>query len=114
MKDLVVYVNKCDLVDSEVQELVEMEIRELLTDFGFKGSDCPVIFGSAMKALEGDTSDIGMGSIRRLTDALDEAIPLPVRDTKSPFMIPIDSACSISGRGTVVVGTIKVFFFIGF
>ena len=105
---IVVYMNKVDLVDDdELLELVEMEIRELLTEYEFPGDDTPVILGSALKALEGDTSDIGMPSIQKLVDALDSYIPTPKRDTDKTFLMPIEDVFSISGRGTVVTGRIE-------
>jgi len=105
---IVVYMNKADLVDDEeLVELVEMEIRELLTEYDFPGDDTPVIFGSALKALEGDTSDMGVPSIMKLTEALDTYIPTPVRDTDKTFIMPIEDVFSISGRGTVVTGRIE-------
>ena len=105
---IVVYMNKADMVDDEeLVELVEMEIRELLTEYEFPGDDTPVIFGSALKALEGDTSDIGVPSIQKLVDALDSYIPTPERDTDKSFLMPIEDVFSISGRGTVVTGRIE-------
>ena len=105
---IVVYMNKADMVDDEeLVELVEMEIRELLTEYEFPGDDTPVIFGSALKALEGDTSDIGVPSIQKLVDALDSYIPTPKRDTDKSFLMPIEDVFSISGRGTVVTGRIE-------
>ncbi len=105
---IVVYMNKADMVDDEeLVELVEMEIRELLTEYEFPGDDTPVIFGSALKALEGDTSDIGIPSILKLVDALDSYIPTPERDTDKTFLMPIEDVFSISGRGTVVTGRIE-------
>jgi elongation factor Tu len=105
---IVVYMNKADMVDDEeLVELVEMEIRELLTEYEFPGDDTPVIFGSALKALEGDTSDIGVPSIIKLVDALDSYIPTPERDTDKDFLMPIEDVFSISGRGTVVTGRIE-------
>jgi len=105
---IVVYMNKVDLVDDdELVELVEMEIRELLTEYEFPGDDTPVILGSALKALEGDTSDIGVPSIQKLVDALDSYIPTPKRDTDKTFLMPIEDVFSISGRGTVVTGRIE-------
>jgi elongation factor Tu len=105
---IVVYMNKADMVDDEeLVELVEMEIRELLTEYEFPGDDTPVIFGSALKALEGDTSDIGVPSIMKLVEALDTYIPTPVRDTDKSFLMPIEDVFSISGRGTVVTGRIE-------
>lgn len=107
VEKVVVFVNKADVVDKEVLELVELEIRELLTDFGFDGDASPVIFGSALKALEGDQSEIGEPAIRKLLDVIDSYIPTPTRDYESPFLLPIDNAFTVPGRGTVVVGTIK-------
>jgi len=105
---IVVYMNKADMVDDEeLVELVEMEIRELLTEYEFPGDDTPVILGSALKALEGDTSDIGVPSIQKLVDALDSYIPTPKRDTDKAFLMPIEDVFSISGRGTVVTGRIE-------
>jgi elongation factor Tu len=105
---IIVYMNKADMVDDEeLIELVEMEIRELLTEYEFPGDDTPVIFGSALKALEGDTSDIGVPSILKLVEALDTYIPTPERDTDKTFLMPIEDVFSISGRGTVVTGRIE-------
>ena len=105
---IVVYMNKADMVDDEeLIELVEMEIRELLDEYGFPGDDTPVILGSALKALEGDTSDIGIPSIVKLVEALDSYIPTPKRDTDKAFLMPIEDVFSISGRGTVVTGRIE-------
>ncbi len=104
---IVVYMNKSDMVDDEeLLELVEMEVRELLDDHGFPGDDTPVITGSALKALEGEVSDAGTGSIERLLEALDEYIPEPERDVDQPFLMPIEDVFSISGRGTVVTGRV--------
>ncbi len=105
---IVVYMNKADMVDDdELLELVEMEIRELLDDYEFPGDDTPVIIGSALKALEGDTSDIGEPSIVKLVEALDDYIPVPERAIDQPFLMPIEDVFSISGRGTVVTGRIE-------
>lgn len=104
---VVVFINKADVVDSEILDLVELEIRELLTDFGFDGDKSPVVVGSALLALKGDTSEIGEPSIIKLLDAIDSFIPTPVRDVSSPFILPIDNAFTIPGRGTVIIGTIK-------
>ena len=104
---IVVYMNKSDMVDDEeLLELVEMEVRELLDDHGFPGDDTPVITGSALKALDGEVSDQGTGSIERLLAALDEYIPQPERDIDQPFLMPIEDVFSISGRGTVVTGRV--------
>jgi elongation factor Tu len=105
---IVVYMNKADMVDDEeLVELVEMEIRELLDEYEFPGDDTPIIFGSALKALEGDQSDIGVPSIIKLVEALDTYIPTPQRDTDKTFIMPIEDVFSISGRGTVVTGRIE-------
>ncbi|BBB22949.1 elongation factor EF-Tu [Abyssogena phaseoliformis symbiont OG214] len=105
---IVVYMNKADMVDDEeLVELVEMEIRELLDEYDFPGDDTPVIFGSALKALEGDMSEIGVPSIIKLVEALDTYIPTPKRDTDKSFIMPIEDVFSISGRGTVVTGRIE-------
>ena len=105
---IVVYMNKCDQVDDEeLLELVEMEIRELLSDYDFPGDDIPLVMGSALKALEGDESDIGVPSIKKLLDVLDDYIPEPKRDVDQPFLLPIEDVFSISGRGTVVTGRVE-------
>uniref|UniRef100_A0A8D8VA18 protein-synthesizing GTPase n=1 Tax=Cacopsylla melanoneura TaxID=428564 RepID=A0A8D8VA18_9HEMI len=104
---VVVYVNKADLVDQEIMELVELEVRDVLNAYGFDGDNTPFVFGSALLALEGDTSEMGEPSIHRLLDVLDKHIPTPVRDTTSPFILPIDNALSIPGRGSVCIGTLR-------
>ena len=105
---IVVYLNKADMVDdAELLELVEMEVRDLLSEYDFPGDDTPIIIGSALKALEGDQSDIGVPSIIKLVDALDSYIPEPQRDIDKPFLMPIEDVFSISGRGTVVTGRIE-------
>jgi elongation factor Tu len=105
---IVVYLNKADMVDDpELLELVEMEVRELLSSYDFPGDDIPVVTGSALKALEGDTSDLGAGSIRKLMEAVDEYIPTPERPIDKPFLMPIEDVFSISGRGTVVTGRVE-------
>jgi elongation factor Tu len=105
---IVVYLNKADQVDdAELLELVEMEVRELLTQYQFPGDDTPIVTGSALKALEGDTSDIGKPSIVKLVEALDAYIPVPERSVDKPFLMPIEDVFSISGRGTVVTGRIE-------
>ena len=105
---IVVYLNKADMVDDEeLLELVEMEVRELLDTYEFPGDDTPVIIGSALKALEGDSSEIGVSSIGRLVEALDEYIPQPERPIDQPFLLPIEDVFSISGRGTVVTGRVE-------
>ena len=105
---IVVFMNKADMVDdAELLELVEMEIRELLDQYEFPGDDTPIIIGSALKALEGDTSDIGTPAVQKLVETLDEYIPEPERDVEKPFLMPIEDVFSISGRGTVVTGRIE-------
>ena len=105
---IVVYMNKADQVDDpELVELVEMEIRELLDKYEFPGDDTPIVFGSALKALEGDQSDIGVPSIYKLVDAMDEYFPEPVRAVDGDFLMPVEDVFSISGRGTVVTGRIE-------
>ncbi|MEJ2330809.1 MAG: elongation factor Tu, partial [Gammaproteobacteria bacterium] len=105
---ILVYMNKADMVDDEeLLELVEMEIRELLSDYDFPGDDTPIIVGSALKALEGDTSDIGAPSVIKLVEALDDYIPTPERAIDQPFLMPIEDVFSISGRGTVVTGRVE-------
>ena len=105
---LCVFLNKCDQVDDpELMELVEMEIRELLTQYEFPGDDIPIIKGSALKALEGDTSDIGVPAIMELMKHVDSYIPKPDRPVDLPFLLPIEDVFSISGRGTVVTGRIE-------
>ena len=105
---IVVYMNKADMVDdAELLELVEMEVRELLSKYSFPGDDTPIVIGSALKALEGDQSDIGEPSIFKLADALDSYIPEPVRAVDGAFLMPVEDVFSISGRGTVVTGRIE-------
>ena len=105
---IVVYMNKADQVDDEeLIELVEMEIRELLDSYDFPGEETPIIVGSALKALEGDDSEMGTGSIDKLMEALDSYIPTPKRDIEQDFLMPIEDVFSISGRGTVVTGRVE-------
>ena len=105
---IVVFMNKADMVDDEeLVELVEMEIRDLLSSYDFPGDDTPIIIGSALKALEGDKSEIGEGAIVKLAKALDEYIEIPERKVDKPFLMPIEDVFSISGRGTVVTGRIE-------
>jgi elongation factor Tu len=104
---MVVFMNKCDMVDdAELLELVEMEVRELLSKYDFPGDDIPIIKGSALKALEGDKGELGEEAILKLADALDSYIPTPERAIDKPFLMPIEDVFSISGRGTVVTGRI--------
>jgi elongation factor Tu len=105
---IIVFMNKCDVVDDdELLELVEMEIRELLSEYDFPGDDIPVIMGSALKALEGDEGELGEQAVLKLVDALDSYIPQPERDIEKPFLLPIEDVFSISGRGTVVTGRVE-------
>jgi elongation factor Tu len=105
---MVVYLNKADMVDDkELLELVELEVRELLSKYDFPGDDTPIVTGSALKAMEGDASEMGTQSIDRLVEALDSYIPTPQRDTEKPFLMPIEDVFSISGRGTVVTGRVE-------
>jgi elongation factor Tu len=105
---IVVYMNKADMVDdAELIELVEMEVRELLTKYQFPGDDTPIVVGSALKALEGDQSDIGEPSIIKLAAALDSFIPEPERAIDGSFIMPVEDVFSISGRGTVVTGRVE-------
>ncbi len=104
---IVVYMNKADMVDdAELLELVELEVRDLLTTYEFPGDKTPIITGSALKALEGDTSDIGVASVEKLVAEMDKYIPVPERLIDGPFLMPIEDVFSISGRGTVVTGRI--------
>jgi len=104
----VVFMNKADMVDDEeLLELVEMEIRELLDSYDFPGDDTPIIAGSALKALEGDTSDIGVPAVLKLVEAMDSYIPEPERAVDGDFLMPVEDVFSISGRGTVVTGRIE-------
>ncbi|MEL0326613.1 MAG: elongation factor Tu [Burkholderiaceae bacterium] len=105
---IVVFLNKADMVDDkELLELVEMEVRELLSKYEFPGDDTPIVIGSALKALEGDASDIGEGAIMKLAEALDSHIPEPERALDKSFLMPVEDVFSISGRGTVVTGRVE-------
>ena len=105
---IVVYLNKADQVDDkELTDLVEMEIRELLSKYDFPGDDVPIVSGSALKAIEGDSSDIGIPSIEKLVEEMDKFIPVPERPVDQTFLMPIEDVFSISGRGTVVTGSIE-------
>ena len=105
---IVVFLNKADMVDDEeLMELVEMEVRELLSQYDFPGDDTPIIKGSALKALEGDTSDIGAPAVEALVEAMDSYIPEPERAVDGDFLMPVEDVFSISGRGTVVTGRIE-------
>jgi elongation factor Tu len=105
---IVVFMNKVDMVDDpELMDLVELEVRELLSSYNFPGDDIPIVKGSALKALEGDTSPIGVPAIKELLEKLDSYIPEPKRDIDKPFLMPIEDVFSIQGRGTVVTGRVE-------
>jgi len=105
---IVVFMNKADMVDDkELLELVELEVRELLSKYKFPGDDTPIVIGSALKALEGDTSEMGEGAILKLMDAVDSFVQEPVRDVDKPFIMPVEDVFTISGRGTVVTGRVE-------
>jgi elongation factor Tu len=106
---IVVFLNKADMVDGdeELLELVEMEVRELLSSYEFPGDDLPVIAGSALKALEGDTTEIGTAAVKKLMDAVDEFIPTPTRREDLPFLMPVEDVFTIQGRGTVATGRVE-------
>jgi elongation factor Tu len=107
---IVVYLNKCDMIaagDAELLDLVELEVRELLSKYQFPGDDTPIIRGSALKALEGEDSDYGIRSIQKLLDACDSFIPEPKRETDKPFLMPVEDVFTITGRGTVTTGRIE-------
>ena len=105
---MVVYLNKADMVDDpELIELVEMEVRDLLSSYEFPGDDIPIVVGSALKALEGDKSEMGEGSIFKLMDEVDNYIPTPARPTDKPFLMPVEDVFTITGRGTVATGRIE-------
>jgi elongation factor Tu len=105
---IVVFLNKCDqLDDEELLELVEMEVRELLDEYDFPGDDTPVVRGSALKALEGDTSPIGVPAVQKLMEAVDTYIPTPERLVDQPFLMPVEDVFTISGRGTVATGRVE-------
>jgi elongation factor Tu len=105
---IVVFLNKADMVDdAELLELVEMEVRELLSSYDFPGDDVPIVTGSALKALEGDTSAVGEEAVLKLVEAMDNYFPIPKREIDKPFLMPIEDVFTISGRGTVVTGRIE-------
>src|SRR5271170_8124412 len=105
---LVVFMNKADMVDDkELLDLVELEVRELLSKYEYPGDKIPIVKGSALKALEGDKGDLGAGAIYKLMEAVDTAIPQPVRQKDKPFLMPVEDVFSISGRGTVVTGRVE-------
>lgn len=107
IRHILIFINKADIVENELVELVEIEMRELLTDFGFDGSTVPFVVGSALLALNGDETKYGAPSIRKLLDVIDAHVPPIIRDLESPFLMPIDKAFTAQGRGTVVIGTLK-------
>lgn len=107
VKNIVVYVNKADLVDSETLDLVELEVRELLANYEYESDKVPVINGSALMAIEGSNEALGKQSIFKLMEAVDSTVPTPERDLKSPFLLPIEKSISITGRGQVLVGTVQ-------
>uniref|UniRef100_V9KW97 Elongation factor Tu n=1 Tax=Callorhinchus milii TaxID=7868 RepID=V9KW97_CALMI len=108
VRHIVVYINKADAVpDSEMLDLVELEVRELLTEFGYEGENAPVVIGSALCALEGRAPEMGRDSVLKLLDVVDSYIPLPTRDLSHSFLLPIEQVYSIPGRGTVVTGTLE-------
>jgi len=107
IKNIVVFINKADAADDEVLELVEMEVRELIGEFGFSSDDTPVIIGSALNAIDGTNPALGADKIRELLEAVDSYLPLPVRDLDKPFYLPIEGIYSIPGRGTVVTGRLE-------
>src|SRR5208282_2121852 len=105
---IVVFLNKADMVDDpELIELVELEVRELLSKYEFDGDNTPIVVGSAVKALEGDQSEIGEPAVLKLMEAVDSFIPTPVRDTDKPFLRPVEDTMTITGRGTVATGRVE-------
>lgn len=107
VNNIVVFINKADVVDAEMIELVELEIREILTEYGFDGDNCSIVAGSALLALKGEKEELGKNTILELMAAIDKHIPTPERDPSLPFMLPIEKAVSVTGRGTVAIGTMK-------
>ena len=106
IKHIVVYINKADLADDEMLDLVDMEVRELLTEFGYNGDETPIVNGSALLALDDTSNDLGKKSVKKLMDTIDNYIPSPKRDLDSQFLLPIEKTEAIPGRGQVLVGTI--------
>ncbi len=104
---VVVYINKADQVDTEMVELVELEVRDLLNEYGFNGDDVPIITGSALCALEEGDTELGENSIKKLVEAIDTYIPTAIRDTSGPFQMPVENAVTVPGRGTVIIGTLQ-------
>jgi elongation factor Tu len=107
VKHIIVYINKVDVADAEMVELVEMEIRELLASYGYDSDNVPIVCGSALHALENTNAELGKNSIFKLMDAIDGYVPTPKRDLVSPFLLPIEKAISVPGRGQVLVGTVS-------
>jgi elongation factor Tu len=108
IKRLVVFINKVDMIsDPEMLELVDMEIRDLLSTYNFEGEETPIIMGSALAALEGRNDDIGASKIKELVEACDSWLELPARDLDKPFLMPVEDVFSISGRGTVATGRVS-------
>lgn len=108
LKNLIIFINKCDLVDQEMMELVEIELLELISDYGFEIDATPVVFGSALLALNGDReSEFGVKSIFRLIEAADKYITIPKRDENAPFLLPVEAVFTVPGRGSVAIGTLK-------
>jgi len=106
VKHIIVYVNKCDVADAEMVELVEMEIRELLSEYGYDGDEIPIVKGSALAAIEEKTPEIGRDTIVELMETVDSTVPEPARALDSPFLMPIEQVHSIPGRGTVITGRV--------
>ena len=104
IKSMVVFINKADAADAEMVDLVEMEVRELLTEFGYNGDETPIVSGSALMALEGKNPEMGETKVKELLDYVDSYIPLPERELDKPFLLPVEKGYSIAGRGTVVTG----------
>lgn len=107
VQHIVVFINKVDAADAEMIDLVEMEIRELMTEMGYDGDNAPIVKGSALCALEGEKDDIGSSAILKLLEEVDKFIPTPTRDLDLPFMVPVEAVYSIPGRGTVVTGRLE-------
>lgn len=107
VEHIVIFINKVDAADTEMVELVEMEIRELLTEMGFEGDKIPIVCGSALCALEGKNPEIGSEAVIKLLQAIDTHIPTPIRDLDKPFLLPVEHTYSIAGRGTVVTGRLE-------
>lgn len=106
VKHIIVYLNKADIADKEMLELVELEVRELLTNFGYDGDQVPIVSGSALHALENTNEELGKKSILKLMETVDAHVPSPQRDIKSPFLLPVEKTVAIPGRGQVLVGTV--------